>query len=152
MDNVPAQAMAGAGADSGSGNEAAMTPASTDTRTDSHPLMAGFGKLNIVRQAAVIGGIALVIALVVAIFIWSREPTYKPLIHRMQDHNAQDIVEVLQREDIPFQIDPVTQILMVQASDLHEARMKLAAASLIDDKTVGLEVLEKDRTFSYEEC
>ena len=82
----------------------------------------------------------------VAIFIWSREPTYKPLIHRMQDHNAQDIVEVLQREDIPFQIDPVTQILMVQASDLHEARMKLAAASLIDDKTVGLEVLEKDST------
>ena len=146
MDNVPAQAMAGAGADSGTGTEAAMTPASTDTRTDSHPLMAGFGKLNIVRQAAVIGGIALVIALVVAIFIWSREPTYKPLIHRMQDHNAQDIVEVLQREDIPFQIDPVTQILMVQASDLHEARMKLAAASLIDDKTVGLEVLEKDST------
>ena len=84
-----------------------------------HYFLTLFGKLNIVRQAAVIGGIALVIALVVAIFIWSREPTYKPLIHRMQDHNAQDIVEVLQREDIPFQIDPVTQILMVQASDLH---------------------------------
>ena len=111
-----------------------------------HPVLAGFNRLSIVRQIGVIAGIALVIALAIAILMWSREPTYKPLITRLQDHNAQDIIEVLQREGIPFEIDPGTQILMVQASDLHEARMKLAAASLIDDKTVGLEVLDKDST------
>ena len=96
------------------------------------------------RQIIAIAGVALIVAIAIAIMIWSQEPTYKPLIHRMQDHNAQDIVEILQRESIPFQIDPVTQVLMVQAGDVHEARMKLAAASLIDDKTVGLEVLEQD--------
>ena len=109
-----------------------------------HPVLAGFNRLSIVRQIAVIAGIALVVALAIAILMWSREPTYKPLIYRMQDHNAADIIEVLQREGIPFEIDPATQILMVEASDLHEARMKLAAASLVDDKTVGLEVLDQD--------
>lgn len=109
-----------------------------------HPVLSGFNKLTIVRQLGVIAGIALVIALAIAILVWSQDPTYKPLIHRLQDHNAQDIIEVLQREGIAFEIDPGSQILLVQSGDLHDARMKLAAASLIDDKTVGLEVLEKD--------
>lgn len=111
-----------------------------------HPVLAGFNRLTIVRQAGVIAGIALVVALAIAIMIWSQDPTYKPLITRLQDHNAQEIIEVLQREGIPFEIDPGSQILMVQAGDLHQARMVLASASLIDDKTVGLEVLDKDST------
>ncbi len=121
-------------------------PAKQEPEDSGHPVLSGFNRLSIVRQIGVIAGIALVIALAIAILMWSREPTYKPLIHRLQDHNAQEIIEVLQRESIAFEIDPTTQILLVQAGDLHEARMKLAAASLIDDKTVGLEVLDKDST------
>ena len=126
---------------------------STDLTTDEsvdnldqnvHPVVAGFNKLSIVRQAAMLGGFALAVALTIAIFIWSQEPNFKPLISRMQDYNAQEIVEVLQREGIEFEIDPVSQILMVRANDLHDARLKLAAASLIDDKTVGLELLDNE--------
>jgi len=147
MENVPAQAGAGAGgadtAQPQQSSDSQVAESSEDIRTG-HPLLAGFSSLPMTRQVMTIGGIALVIAIAIAVMIWSQEPTYKPLIHRMQDHNAQDIVEILQRESIPFQIDPVTQVLMVQAGDLHEARMKLAAASLIDDKSVGLEVLDRD--------
>lgn len=118
----------------------------TDEQVDGniHPVVAGFNKLSIVRQAALLGGFALAIALTIAIFIWSIEPNYKPLINRMQDYNAQEIVEVLQREGFEFEIDPVSQVLMVRADELHDARLKLAAASLIDDKTVGLELLDNE--------
>ncbi|MEH6447905.1 MAG: flagellar basal-body MS-ring/collar protein FliF [Oleispira sp.] len=127
--------------------------ASTDLTTDEsidgleqnvHPVVAGFNKLSIVRQAAMLGGFALAIALTIAIFIWSKEPNFKPLINRMQDYNAQEIIEVLQREGIDFEIDPTSQILMVRADELHDARLKLASASLIDDKTVGLELLDNE--------
>ena len=111
-----------------------------------HPVLLGFNKLPMGRQVATIAGVALVVALAIAMMLWSHEPTMKPLITRLQDHNAQEIIEVLQRENILFEIDPATQILMVPAADLHDARLKLAAASLIDDKTVGLEVLDKDST------
>lgn len=126
---------------------------STDLTTDDsldnvdsniHPVVAGFNKLSIVRQGAMLGGFALAIALTIAIFIWSQEPNYKPLINRMQDYNAQEIVEVLQREGFEFEIDPTSQVLMVRADELHDARLKLAAASLIDDKTVGLELLDNE--------
>ena len=123
-------------------------PAQTSDNQDdgAHPVLTGFNKLTIVRQAGVIAGVALVVALAIAIMIWSQDPSYKPLITRLQDHNAQEIIEVLQREGIPFEIDPGSQVLMVEAGDLHQARMVLASASLIDDKTVGLEVLDKDST------
>ena len=118
----------------------------TDENIDGniHPVVAGFNKLSIVRQAALLVGFALAIALTIAIFIWSKEPNYKPLINRMQDYNAQEIVEVLQREGFEFEIDPTSQVLMVRADELHDARLKLAAASLINDKTVGLELLDNE--------
>jgi flagellar M-ring protein FliF len=109
-----------------------------------HPVVAGFNKLSIVRQAAMLGGFALAIAFTIAIFMWSKDPNFKPLINRMQDYNAQEIIEVLQREGIDFKIDPSSQILMVRAGELHEARLKLASVSLIDDKTVGLELLDNE--------
>jgi len=143
MENAPAQQIA----DSGETENTDLPVSTPEAKDDgAHPVLAGFNKLTIVRQASVIAGVALVMALAIAILIWSQDPTYKPLITRLQDHNAQDIIEVLQREGIPFEIDPGSQILMVQAGDLHDARMVLASASLIDDKTVGLEVLDKDST------
>jgi flagellar M-ring protein FliF len=111
---------------------------------DIHPVVSGFNKLSIVRQGAILGGFALAIALTISIFVWSQEPNYKPLINRLQDYNAQEIIEVLQREGFEFEIDPSSQVLMVRADELHDARLKLAAASLIDDKTVGLELLDNE--------
>jgi flagellar M-ring protein FliF len=124
------------------GSDLAVDDSIDELEQDVHPVVAGFNKLSIVRQGAILGGFALAIALTIAIFIWSKDPSYKPLINRMQDYNAQEIIEVLQREGIEFEIDPSSQILMVRADEIHEARLKLASASLIDDKTVGLELLD----------
>lgn len=138
MENVPARSPADLDTE---------LPENTPVNPESgavHPVLTGFNRLSVVRQIAMIGGVALVIALSIAVLIWSREPSYKPLIHRLQDHNAQDIIEVLQREGIAFEIDPASQILLVESGDLHSARMKLAAASLLDDKTVGMEILDQD--------
>lgn len=109
-----------------------------------HPVVAGFNGLPIVRQIALIGAVALVIGVIAVSLMWNSEPTFKPLIHRLQDYNAQDIVEVLQREGIEFQVDSSAKMLLVKSGDLNDARMKLAAVSLLDDQSVGLEVLEKD--------
>jgi len=126
------------------GTDLAVDDSIDELEQNVHPVVAGFNKLSIVRQGAILGGLALAVALTVSIFIWSKEPNYKPLINRMQDYNAQEIIEVLQREGIEFEIDPSSQVLMVRADEIHDARLKLAAASLIDDKTVGLELLDNE--------
>lgn len=135
-ENVPAAA------DELPADDLPETTATEDSQV--HPVIAGFNGLPIIRQIALIGGVSLIIGALVVIMMWNDEPAFKPLIHRLQDYNAQDIVEVLQRENIDFQVDPSGRILLVKSGDLHKARMKLAAVSLLDDKSVGLEVLEKD--------
>ena len=143
MDNAVANPAQNQAADETS-TDVTTNESMDDLDSNIHPVVAGFNKLSIVRQAAMLGGFALAVALTIAIFIWSKEPNFKPLINRMQDYNAQEIIEVLQREGIDFEIDPTSQILMVNADELHDARLKLAAASLIDDKTVGLELLDNE--------
>ena len=107
MENAPAETTAGAAPP----DTELPAESSLNGEEGGHPVLAGFNRLSIVRQIAVIGGIALVIALSIAILLWSQEPTYKPLVHRLQDHNAQDIIEILQQEGINFEIDPGSQIL-----------------------------------------
>ena len=136
-ENVPAEAMELEG-----DNLVAESNASAANPT--HPVLAGFNRLPIVRQLALLGAVAVVIGIIVALLMWNRDPSYKPLITRMQDVNARDVVETLQREGIDFQIDPSSRILLVKSSEIDKARMKLASVSLLDDKSVGLEVLEKD--------
>jgi flagellar M-ring protein FliF len=143
MDNAVANPAQNKTADDAS-SDLATNESLDDIDSNIHPVVAGFNKLSIVRQAAMLGGFALAIALTIAIFMWSKDPNFKPLINRMQDYNAQEIIEVLQRESIDFQIDPSSQVLLVRADELHDARLKLAAASLIDDKTVGLELLDNE--------
>jgi flagellar M-ring protein FliF len=143
MDNAVANPTQNKAADDAS-SDLTTNDSLEDLDSSVHPVVAGFNKLSIVRQAAMLGGLALAIALTIAIFMWSKDPNFKPLINRMQDYNAQQIIEVLQREAIDFQIDPSSQVLLVRADELHDARLKLAAASLIDDKTVGLELLDSE--------
>lgn len=136
-ENVPAEALDEL-------NESGTEIAASSAEGANAGMLAGLNRLPIVRQIAMIGGAAMVVGIIVVIFLWSGEPTYKPLISRLQDFNAREVVETLQREGIDFQIDPSSQILLVKSGDLHKARLKLAAVSLLDDKSVGLEVLERD--------
>ena len=77
---------------------------------------------------------AVVLAIIIALVMWDRSPSYKPLITRLQDYNAQDVVEVLQREGIDFEIDANHEVLMVKATTCNKARMKLAGSGVLEDK------------------
>ncbi len=121
-------------------------PEVTAAPAGGNPVLTGFNRLSIVRQMALIAGVAVVLAIIIALVMWDRSPSYKPLITRLQDYNAQDVVEVLQREGIDFEIDANHEVLMVKSDDLHKARMKLAGSGVLEDKSVGLEILEKDNT------
>lgn len=138
-ENVPAEAL-----DQPTAAGSELVPDSSANDRASATVLSGLNRLPIVRQIALMVIAALVVGLVVVAFLWSGEPNYKPLINRLQDYNTSDIVEVLQREGIDFQVDPSSQVLLVKSGDLHKARLKLAAVSLLDDKSVGLEVLERD--------
>jgi len=128
--------------DSSEANE--TLPAAMDA-SDINPVMMGFNKLTIVRQVALLIGFASILALGIGVVIWSQETTYRPLISNLQDYNAKEIIDALEMDSIDYQINPITNIVMVAEDDIHEARLSLAAIVAQTDEGVGLELLDQEQ-------
>lgn len=91
---------------------------------------AKFTNLPIARQLGLMIGLAASIAIGVAVVLWSRDPTYMPLYNQLTPRDAADVVDLLQRNAIPFKIDETHGAVMVVANEVQSARMKLAAEGL----------------------
>ncbi|MEJ2453745.1 MAG: flagellar basal-body MS-ring/collar protein FliF [Candidatus Thiodiazotropha sp.] len=102
----------------------------------------------IVRQIAVMVGIAASVALGVAIVLWSQTPSYVPLYGNLSQKDAMEIAQVLQSAGIAYEVDQGSGIVMVPSGDLREARMKLAGQGLPQSGSVGFELMQEDAGFT----
>jgi flagellar M-ring protein FliF len=91
---------------------------------------AKFANLSIARQLGLMLGMAATIALGMSVVLWSREPSYIPLFNQISPRDAADVLDVLQRNAIPFKIDNSQGMVMVPADALQNARIKAAAEGL----------------------
>jgi flagellar M-ring protein FliF len=92
-------------------------------------------------------GAAALLALIVALALWYSAPTYDVLYRGLAEEDAGQIMEALQQANIPFKIDTRSGALMVPASQVHEARLKLAGEGLPRGTINGLEALEQQDSF-----
>ena len=90
----------------------------------------GMTHLPIVRQLGLLIGLAASIALGVYLVLWSRTPNYSVLYHQVSPRDAAEIVNVLQQQNIAYQMDTETGLVLVDAKKVHEARIALAAQDL----------------------
>ncbi|RMF16444.1 MAG: flagellar basal body M-ring protein FliF [Gammaproteobacteria bacterium] len=112
--------------------------------TPGSDLVMGFNKLSIMRQVALMIGLAASIAMGIAVILWAQQPDYQPVFSDLRGYDPTEISEILSQADIPFKIEPKSGALLVDAEHVHRARLRLAAAGITDDKTVGFELLDKD--------
>lgn len=109
-------------------------------------LLTGFNKLTVIRQLALMVGLAASIAIALAAVLWTSGPDYKPVLSSITDYNADQIVEVLNVNNIPFKLDENTGALLVEAEHYHQARLKLAGSGIVSDNIVGLEIMDQDQS------
>ncbi|MCG7866868.1 MAG: flagellar basal-body MS-ring/collar protein FliF [Candidatus Thiodiazotropha taylori] len=102
----------------------------------------------IVRQIAVMVGIAASVALGVAVVLWTQKPSYAPLFGNLPNKDAMEISQALQQAGIDYEIDQANGIVMVPSSSLQEARMKLAGQGLPRSGSTGFELMQEDTGFS----
>lgn len=125
--------------------DVAPSPETEIALADTNPVMAGFNRLSVIRQAALVVGVALFIALIVGIILWSQETPFRPVVTNMQEYNAKEIIEKLEADGIDFNINPTTGVLMVAEGDVNKARLSLASILVDQNETTGLEMLDKDQ-------
>lgn len=107
----------------------------------------GFAQLPAVRQIAMMIGLSASIALGFWIVLWSRTPSFQPLYGSLSQQEAGEIIEALQKADIPYKIDEVAGSVMVPGGKIHSARITLATEGLPRSSAVGFELMEKSKGF-----
>ncbi|WP_299205361.1 flagellar basal-body MS-ring/collar protein FliF [uncultured Amphritea sp.] len=105
----------------------------------------GFNRLGLVRQLGLMVGLAATIAIGFAVVLWSQEPDYRVLYNNVSYADANQIVEQLQFNAIPYKFDSTGQNILVPDEYLHRARLRLAAEGFNGDNTVGFELLDKEQ-------
>jgi len=135
--------------DLGADNSVMLDTINTDSAAQStkkiHPLVAGFSKLTMLRQLGLLIGLSAAIALGIGIVLFTQGETYKPLLNSANTYNTKEVIQLLQQENIDFNMNPVSGIVLVSSSDLHKARLAVAGADLATDDMIGYELLDQDQ-------
>ena len=98
--------------------------------------------MPVLRQVGLMIGLAASVAIGFAVVLWSQEPDYRPLLTSLNGLDAGAVVESLNQAGIKYKVEPNSGALLVKASDLGDARLRLAAAGVTGDhRPIGFEFL-----------
>ena len=124
-----------------------MEAASGGGKASSQLQVKGLSQNLVVRQLAVMVGIAASVALGVAIVLWSQTPNYSLLFGDLAEKDAAEVISALQQAGIEFKVEDASGAVMVPTGKLRDARMKLAGEGLPRGDSPGFALLEKEASF-----
>ena len=111
-----------------------------------HPALKELAKLTVVRQLGLMLGLALSVAIGIAVVLWSQEPTYDVLFNGLNEADSGEILEALKSSKIEYKIDNSTGAIMVAPEKVRELKLKLAAQGLPHAPVGGYDLLDKEQT------
>ncbi len=99
----------------------------------------------LLRQLALLVGLAASVALGVAIVFWAQSPDYTSLYNDLPDTELTQIADSLKQSGIKYKL--TTGGIMVPANDVDRARMQLAAQGLPNIRPEGFDILNQEQSF-----
>jgi flagellar M-ring protein FliF len=103
------------------------------------------GKLSSQQKLGLMLAVSAIIALLGGGWMWSRTPDYKVLFSNVSDRDGGAIIASLQQMNIPYKFAEGGGAILVPASEVHDARLKLASQGLPKGGLVGFELMENQK-------
>nr|WP_076593938.1 flagellar basal-body MS-ring/collar protein FliF [Herminiimonas arsenitoxidans] len=97
------------------------------------------------RKVILMLGAAAVIAVMIALVLWSQKPEYRVLFSNFSDRDGGAIMASLQAANVPYKFAEGGGAILVPADKVHEIRLKLAAEGLPKGGGVGFELMENQK-------
>ncbi|MES5322874.1 flagellar basal-body MS-ring/collar protein FliF [Alcaligenes phenolicus] len=107
--------------------------------------LPGYDTLRALPKVALIGLGAALIALIVALLLWSRGPTYQVLFSNLDDRDGGAIVSALGQMNVPYQFNSNGTAILVPQDRVHDVRMQMASQGLPRSGNAGFELLDQSR-------
>ncbi len=120
----------------------------TQQATLSSSLLTRFPVLEKVRalpKPLLLGAAAGLVAVVVAVAMWSSEPNYKVLFSNLDDRDGGAIVTALGAMNVPYRYNDAGTAVLVPADRVYDARLQLASQGLPRGGNVGFELMDNAR-------
>jgi len=90
-------------------------------------------------------GIAIVLALMTAVWMWSQQPEYRVLFSNFSDRDGGAITASLDQMAVKYKFSEGGTAILVAANQVHDVRLKLAAQGLPKGGNVGFELMENQK-------
>ncbi len=95
-------------------------------------------------QLIVLSGIALSIAIGIALALWAQKPDYKVLYMGLDQSAKAQVVQSLEKMQIEYQINQYSGDVLIPQNQIHFVKMQLASEGIQTD-TTGLEVIHEEQ-------
>ncbi|MBX8501116.1 flagellar basal-body MS-ring/collar protein FliF [Pseudomonas lijiangensis] len=86
---------------------------------------------------------AAVIAVLVALLLWARQPEYRVLFSGLSEADGGQIIGELEKRNIPYRLSEGGNTIMVPSDKMNALRLQLAEQGLPKGGSVGFELLDK---------
>ena len=93
------------------------------------------------KSLLVIALLAALVATVIVVILWTASQNYVPLYGRQEMYDTANILEQLEKEQVPFRLDSGTGQVLIPEGKLAQVRMALAARGVRAAMPAGLESL-----------
>ncbi|MFP3567208.1 flagellar basal-body MS-ring/collar protein FliF [Paraburkholderia sp. SIMBA_030] len=107
--------------------------------------LSGLAQMRGNPRAPLIFAVALLVAIVAGLFLWSRAPDYKVLYSNLSDRDGGAIITALQQANIPYKFSDAGGAILVPAEQVHEMRLRLASQGLPKSGSVGFELMDNQK-------
>ncbi|MFM0268049.1 flagellar basal-body MS-ring/collar protein FliF [Paraburkholderia sediminicola] len=107
--------------------------------------LSGLAQMRGNPRAPLIFAVALLVAIIAGLFLWSRAPDYKVLYSNLSDRDGGAIITALQAANIPYKFSDAGGAILVPAEQVHEMRLRLASQGLPKSGSVGFELMDNQK-------
>jgi flagellar M-ring protein FliF len=97
------------------------------------------------KRVVIGGAIAVAVAIVAALWLWSSAPEYRVLFSNYTDRDGGAITASLDQMGVKYKFSEGGNAILVPAERVHDIRLKLASQGLPRAGNVGFELLENQK-------
>lgn len=107
--------------------------------------LAGVLRIPAIRQVMLLIGVAGAVAAGFAVVLWSQTPQFTQLYGDMSTAEAAEVAQALQTADIDYKLSGNS--VLVAETQLHDARLQLAAQGLPQTPAAGMAMMQEQSSF-----
>lgn len=107
--------------------------------------LAFISQLTMRQKLAGMAAVALAIAVLTGLWLWSRTPDYQVLFSNLNEKDGGAIIAALQQQNVPYRFSEGGGAILVPSGQVHDVRLKLASQGLPRGGLVGFELMEAQK-------